>query len=146
MYTYHYPRPALTADCVLFSFKGNYGYVLLIERKNPPYAGHWAFPGGFVEEGESAEEAARRELREETGLYVDTLSQFHTFSRPGRDPRGWTVSVAFVAVVDCELLLPIGGDDASNAQWFSLDKVPPLAFDHAEILQKALEEVSFVGK
>lgn len=141
MYTYKYPRPAVTADCVIFGIddKGE-RKLLLVERGRDPYAGMWAFPGGFLEENETLEECAHRELKEETGL--DTPSRFEelkSFSRPDRDPRGRTITVAFLAEVP--LAQVKGGDDANDARWFALDDIPPLAFDHAEILQIALERL-----
>lgn len=135
-YCYKYPRPSVTADCVLLGFDGAKLKVLLIRRANEPFKGRWAFPGGFMDMDESAEECARRELREETGLTVDSLRQFHTFSAPLRDPRGRTVTVAFYALVKaCDVA---GGDDAADARWFPLGGLPPLAFDHDSILRKAL--------
>lgn len=136
-YCYRYPRPSVTADCVLFGFDGSALNVLLVRRANDPFKGCWAFPGGFMDMDESAEECARRELCEETGLEVDSLRQFHTFSVPLRDPRGRTVTVAFYGLVRvCDVA---GGDDAADARWFPLDGLPPLAFDHDLILQGALK-------
>ncbi|MBC7388861.1 MAG: NUDIX hydrolase [Opitutaceae bacterium] len=137
-YTYDYPRPALGTDMLLFSKQSNNIYVLLIERGNSPFKGYWAFPGGFVEEGESCEQAVLRELEEETGLVHSELLQIGTFSDPSRDPRGWIVTVAFAAWVRMEETRPIAGDDAKNVKWFSLNEIPPLAFDHAIILKKAI--------
>lgn len=134
MPTYKYPRPAVTADIVLLAE----GSVLLIERGNDPYKGCWAFPGGFLEEGETIDECARRELREETGLDIGGLRQAGVFSRPGRDPRGWTVTVAFVAELPSRPAAS-AGDDAARARWFALNALPPLAFDHSEILQSILQ-------
>ena len=135
-YCYKYPRPSVTADCVLFGFDGAKLNVLLVQRANEPFKGCWAFPGGFMDMDESAEECARRELWEETGLTVGSLRQFHTFSTPLRDPRGRTVTVAFYALVGmCDVA---GGDDAADARWFPLGGLPPLAFDHDSILRMAL--------
>jgi len=111
--------------------------VLLIRRKNPPFEGRWALPGGFVDPHEPLEEAARRELLEETGVRPAHLEQLHTFGDPGRDPRGWTVSVAYLALLDWQAarsLQPEAGDDAAGVAWFDLLAPPPLAFDHADIL------------
>lgn len=130
-YSYKYPRPALSADCVVV--RG--GKVLLIRRKNPPFMGRWALPGGFVEPGETLAEAARRELREETGLRALSLRQVEAFGDPGRDPRGWVVSVAFFIRAAGELK---AGDDAADAAWFDAAKPPPLAFDHKKVLAAAL--------
>jgi 8-oxo-dGTP diphosphatase len=110
--------------------------VLLIQRGHPPFAGHWAIPGGFVDPGETLEHAAQRELEEETHLTNVALQQFAAFGDPGRDPRGWTVSVVFWGYYTGEPELARAGDDAAYAQWWSLDELPPLAFDHSKILQQ----------
>lgn len=141
-YNYKYPRPALTTDCVLLRLFRDDLKVLLIQRKNPPFKGSWAFPGGFVEESETVEQCALRELQEETLLSNLELYQFHTFSAPQRDPRGWTVTVAFFSCVCRDLEQEaVGNDDAAQAQWFSLKALPKLAFDHQKILEKAIEEI-----
>lgn len=141
-YNYKYPRPALTTDCVLLRLFRDDVKVLLIQRRNPPFKGRWAFPGGFVNENETVEEGAARELKEETLLSDVDLHQFHTFSAPGRDPRGWTVTVAFFACLRRDLEMEaVGSDDAGLAQWFSLKDMPELAFDHQEILERALTEI-----
>jgi 8-oxo-dGTP diphosphatase len=137
-YTYDYPRPALTVDCVVFARDGDDLQVLLIQRDKDPFAGGWALPGGFVEEGETLEQAARRELYEETGLSAIAIEQLHTFGQPGRDPRGWTVSVVYVALVNRADHQPRAADDARNVDWFPTGKLPPLAFDHEEILKVAV--------
>lgn len=132
-YSYDYPRPAVTVDLVLVTEEER-PRVLLIRRRHEPFAGTWALPGGFVDENESLETAARRELREEAGLDVGELEQLHTFGDPGRDPRGWTVSVAYLARVDADRLAPRADDDAAEVDWHNLDELPALAFDHAKIL------------
>ncbi|MDX2302695.1 MAG: NUDIX hydrolase [Microscillaceae bacterium] len=142
-YTYDYPRPALTADCVIFGRDENEEKlkVLLIKRAYEPFQGHWAFPGGFVDENESVEQAAQRELMEETGVTNIAMQQLYAFSKPGRDPRGWVVTVAFFTVVhiaDCKVQ---AGDDASQAEWVPLDEIQTMAFDHQEILKMALERI-----
>ena len=137
-YTYDYPRPALGTDMLLFSHQTENIYILLIERGNNPFQGFWAFPGGFVEEGESCEDAVLRELKEETGLSHTDLHQIGTFSDPNRDPRGWIVTVAFASWVNMNDLNPVAGDDAKNVKWFSLYDLPQLAFDHSAILNKAI--------
>jgi 8-oxo-dGTP diphosphatase len=109
--------------------------VLLIQRKQPPFAGAWALPGGFVDEGERLQEAARRELREETAIRVAELEQLQAFGDPGRDPRGWTVSVVFLARVNADKVEAEACDDASAVGWFPLGRPPTLAFDHGEILK-----------
>ncbi len=138
-YCYDYPRPALAVDAVLFGqTQGKEPHVLLIRRKNPPFQNKWAFPGGFMEIDETAEEAVLRELQEETGLVVDKLEQLATFSRVDRDPRGRIVSVVFTGKVQLEDHQPLGADDASEARWFPISDPPPLAFDHEEVLRTAL--------
>ena len=135
-YSYDYPHPALTVDIVLAT-RGKASSVLLIKRGGKPFEGCWAIPGGFVEEGETLAEAARRELKEETGLVVNELEQLYTAGDPGRDPRGWTVSVVYLLRVDSKKIKPKAGDDAKEVKWFPLDDLPPLAFDHAMILERA---------
>jgi 8-oxo-dGTP diphosphatase len=132
-FTYHYPRPAFGTDILLFSKESHGIEILLIERLKDPFTGFWAFPGGFVEEGESCEQAALRELEEETGLELASIQQLQTFSKPNRDPRGWVVTVAFFAWVEKTELKPVAGDDAKNVQWFPIQHLPTLAFDHQEI-------------
>lgn len=134
-YTYAYPRPSVTVDVVLVTTEET-PRVLLIRRRHSPYAGHWALPGGFVDENERLIDAARRELKEETGLEHADLEQLHTFGDPGRDPRGWTVSVVYMARVWPQLLQPIAGDDAAEVHWFSLEQLPPLAFDHLDVMNR----------
>jgi 8-oxo-dGTP diphosphatase len=135
-YTYDYPRPAVTVDIVVVS-RERRPRVLLVRRKHDPFAGRWAIPGGFVDEGEALEAAARRELREETGLQVDELQQVRAFGDPDRDPRGWTISVAFLARVAAGAMQAQAADDAAEVAWHPLDDLPPLAFDHADILAAA---------
>src|SRR5262249_45123626 len=130
------PRPNLTVDLVLITTERR-PRVLLIRRKDVPFAGRWAFPGGFVNENEPLEAAARRELKEETGVEVADLTQLGTFGDPGRDPRGWTITVAFIGRVNAKKLKPVAADDAAEAGWHYLDAPPKLAFDHAKILAKA---------
>ena len=138
-YTYDYPRPAVTADCVVFSNDLNGLSVLLIERANEPFKGCWAFPGGFMDMEEDAEDCAKRELKEETGLEIRSMRQLGAFTDVNRDPRGRTVSIAYYAIVEKSDV--IGADDASQARWFPIDSIPPLAFDHDKILRMALEEI-----
>jgi 8-oxo-dGTP diphosphatase len=139
-FTYDYPRPALTADVLVVTLEPS-PRILLIRRKNAPFAGHWAIPGGFVDAGESAEQAAHRELLEEAGVQVPDLEQLFTASAPGRDPRGWTVTVAFLARIRPDQIQPRAGDDAAEVGWFELEHPPEMAFDHAMILQKAWAKV-----
>jgi len=140
-YTYKYPHPAVTADCVIFGFNGKELKVLLIERKHDPCKGCWAFPGGFMDIDETVEDCARRELEEETGLKLTNIEQFHTFSDVNRDPRERTITVAFIGLI--KPLEVIGSDDAAKAQWFDIKDIPQLAFDHDNILriaQRTLKE------
>jgi len=140
-YTYAYPRPALTVDCVVFGYDAEALKVLLIQRDLEPFAGRWALPGGFVQMDETLEEAARRELAEETGVTDLYLEQLYTFGDPGRDPRGRTVSVAYYALVDRLTHRPAAASDARSAGWFPADAAPPLAFDHDRILAMALQRL-----
>jgi 8-oxo-dGTP diphosphatase len=139
-YTYDYPRPAVTVDAVVFRKNHNDYEVLLIQRKHYPFEGMWALPGGFVDMEETCEEAIVRELMEETSLQVPLLEQLHTFSAPGRDPRGRTISVTFFGLAEYDNSQVKGGDDASDARWFNLDAIPELAFDHVEAIHMALEK------
>jgi len=132
-----FPRPMLTVDVVAVSTAATVPRVLLIQRANPPFAGRWALPGGFVEEGERVMDAAPRELAEETGLRVAQLRLLGVYDTPGRDPRGWTISVVYLAHVPSETTVE-GADDARDARWFSADELPELAFDHAAIVADAL--------
>lgn len=134
-YCYKYPHPSVTTDCVIFGFDGSKLKVLLIERGIEPYKGRWAFPGGFLNMEESAEEGALRELQEETGLTGAYIEQFHTFTDPKRDPRERVITIAYFALVRIQDVK--GGDDAAKAQWFALDEIPQLAFDHDMILRMA---------
>ena len=125
--------PALTTDCVIFDSGGR---VLLIRRGHPPYAGSYALPGGFVEIGETVEEACRREALEETGINVDALRLVGVYSDPARDPRGHTVSVTYVTILPCAIV-PKAGSDAAGAEWIDDWRSVELAFDHAQILEDA---------
>ncbi len=138
-YHYKYPHPSVTTDCVVFGYDGLRLNVLLIERGAGPFKGHWAFPGGFLNIDESAQQGAKRELFEETGLKDAHIRQFHTFSAVNRDPRERVISIAYYALVRISEVK--GGDDAAKAQWFPLDSVPPLAFDHDMMLRMAIKEL-----
>ncbi len=140
MPTKGYDRPALTADVVVFALGEAELNVLLIQRGRAPFRGAWALPGGFVNVGESPYDAASRELEEETGVRGVHLEQLRAFGDPGRDPRGHTVTVAYVAVVAARTPPPgKAGSDAAQARWWSIDGLPPLAFDHTKILTYALQ-------
>jgi len=141
MYQYKYPHPAVTADCIVFAHEGEETYVLLIQRRNAPYQGCWAFPGGFMNMDETTEEAARRELKEETGLKVGKLHQIGAFSKVDRDPRERVITVAYDIEIQGRRDIH-GLDDAAVARWFNIKALPNLAFDHAEILKEAVHGIS----
>ena len=139
-----YPKPSVTVDVVLFTFIDGELRVLLIQRKRDPFKGLWALPGGFVEKNEKLEEAAARELFEETRLKDIYLEQLYTFGDPGRDPRGWTISVAYFAIVGADMTHKVkAGDDAGDADWFDVYHLPPLAFDHERIVSYALQRLRY---
>lgn len=135
-YTYRYPRPAVTADCIVIT-KEEEPKVLLIQRANEPFKRCWAFPGGFMDMDETTEQCAIRELKEETGLDVTIINQIGCYSKVDRDPRGRTITVAYLAIID-EPIEVIGLDDAAKAEWFPLSTLPQLAFDHEEILNDVI--------
>ncbi len=141
-YCYDYPRPSYTADCMIFNKLSDDYKILLIKRSHEPFKNFWAFPGGFTDAGETSRDAAKRELKEETCLSIENLTEFHTFDKPGRDPRGWTVTVVYYGFLKDNTLLVKAGDDASDAKWFSVKELPELAFDHKEIIERALNELS----
>lgn len=132
---------SLAVDTVVFGYHDARLYLLLIERGLDPFKGKWALPGGFVREDENLEQAATRELHEETGVEAVYLEQLYTFGEPKRDPRGRVVSVAYYALVRTAGHDIQAGTDASKARWFPVDELPPLAFDHREIVTHALERV-----
>lgn len=137
-YTYEFPRPALTVDCVVFGLDADELEVLLIRRGLEPFAGRWALPGGFVRTDETLDEAARRELQEETGLEHIYLEQLYTFGAVDRDPRERVVTVAYYALVKLSEHNVRATTDAADAAWFAITDLPELAFDHAEIFDVAL--------
>jgi 8-oxo-dGTP diphosphatase len=145
---HEHPRPALTADVVAIRDRGKARRVLLVLRGRPPYEGRWALPGGFVDAFELPEAAARRELAEETGLALGDDVQFRlvgVYGEPGRDPRGWTVSVVYAVSVSEPAAQVAGGDDAADARWFPADALPPLAFDHDGIVADVLQAFDTSG-
>jgi len=137
-YTYNYPRPALTADCVIFGYDGDTMKLLLVKRNETPFRGKWSLPGGFVGENEDAETAAKRVLFEKTGLERNFIEQLYTFSQPDRDPRGWVVSTAYFALINPKKILLEAGGNTDAVSWHAWNKIPPLAFDHKHILQTAI--------
>jgi 8-oxo-dGTP diphosphatase len=140
-YTYEYPRPALTVDCVVFGMDEGDLKVLLIKRGVEPFVGKWALPGGFVRMEESLDDAARRELEEESGVRPSHLEQLYTFGEPGRDPRGRVVTVAYFALVKLSAHQVHAATDAREVAWFSVWDTPKLAFDHGEVLGTALQRL-----
>ena len=135
-YTYKYPRPAVTADCIVITKEAE-PKVLLIQRGDQPFKGGWAFPGGFMNLDETTEQCAVRELEEETGLQLSKIQQIGAYSKVDRDPRGRTVTVAYLAVIDAPVAVT-GQDDAAKAEWWPLSSLPILAFDHDEIISDAI--------
>lgn len=140
MYNYKYPRPALTVDALVYIKANDEFSVLLIQRGIEPFKGKWALPGGFVNMDELLETACKRELQEETGLQVEQLIQFKTYDALDRDPRHRTISVVFSAQLP-EKAKVKGGDDAASAQWFPIDNLPQMAFDHKYILAEFFKMV-----
>lgn len=136
-FTYSYPRPAVTVDALVFRNINSDPEVLLIKRANPPFEGMWAAPGGFIDMDETPEEAVLRELQEETGIDGVELFQYHTYGAVNRDPRHRTISIAFAGILKDFAQQARGGDDAAEAGWFSIKKLPPLAFDHSEVVNDA---------
>ncbi|MEY4577044.1 MAG: hypothetical protein RL701_1747 [Pseudomonadota bacterium] len=140
-HTYVHPRAALSVDCVVFGLDDESLKVLLIQRSSAPFAGRWALPGGFVGMRETLDEAARRELAEETGVTLAYLEQLYTFGEPDRDPRERVVTVAYFALVKRLDYALQAATDAAAAAWFAVDKLPRLAFDHAQIFAVARERL-----
>ncbi|HNS04228.1 MAG TPA: NUDIX domain-containing protein [Anaerolineae bacterium] len=133
-----FDRPSVTVDVVLFAFRDQQLQVLLVRRRNWPYQGYWAIPGGFIQMDESLEQSALRELQEETGVEDVYLEQLYTFGEAERDPRTRVISIAYFALVGADQALQVrGGDDAAEARWWSMASLPPLAFDHDRILRYA---------
>ncbi|MBI3096755.1 MAG: NUDIX hydrolase [Planctomycetes bacterium] len=131
----------VTVDIVIFTIRSSRLHVLLVRRGLAPFKGQWAIPGGFVREGETLEQAALRELREETGVDEVYLEQLYSFGDPGRDPRGRVVTIAYFALISSDRAVPVAGTDAAEAGWFPMQSLPPLAFDHRRILDYSLERL-----
>ena len=140
-YEYEYPHPAVTADVVVFTIENDELKVLLIQRDQDPFAGEWAIPGGFIEIDESLGQAAKRELKEETGVSTRFLEQLYTFGSPDRDPRERIITVAYFTLIQFDELSIAAGDDARDARLYSTDDLPALAFDHDSILRIAMQRV-----
>ena len=138
-YQYKYEHPAVTTDCVIFTYEDWKLKVLLVKRGGEPYKGKWALPGGFLQNDETAMEGALRELREDTGLAASAVVELGVFSDPNRDPRERVITIAFYALVKPSEV--VGVDDADEAAWFPIDELPQLAFDHADIINAAMERI-----
>ena len=136
-FTYNYPRPAVTSDVAVLRVE-EVPEILLVQRKDPPFEGMWALPGGFMNMDETLEEAARRELEEETGIKAGELIRFDTYDKPGRDPRGRTITQVFVLIWKEGMGLPVAGSDAVSLDWFDLTGLPDLAFDHKDIIRDVI--------
>ncbi len=141
MFTYEYPHPAVAVDIVIYTIRDDELKLLLIKRGGKPYKGKWALPGGFVQLDEDLEEAARRELQEETGVSGVYLEQLYTFGAPQRDPRERVITVAYYALIPSERIEIRAASDAEAVGWFATDELPMLAFDHDEILAMAHERL-----
>jgi len=142
-YTYDWPRPMVTVDAVVFSNTNGKTKVLLINRGKEPFKGKWALPGGFIDMDEELEDAVVRELEEETGLTGVRLEQMRTFGTVGRDPRGRQITIVFMGIVTEEQTKIKAGDDAAQAQWFDIEKLPDdMAFDHNEVVRFAIEKLT----
>lgn len=137
MYSYRYPHPAVTTDIVIFTIRDGRLKLLLIKRGGEPYQGRWALPGGFVEMDEDLEASARRELEEETGVTGVYLEQLYTFGRPDRDPRERVITVAYYALIPSDQVRLQAATDTEAVGWFAFEELPPLAFDHDEIVAMA---------
>ena len=144
-YVYDWPRPMVSVDAAVFGFFRGKAKLLLIRRKNEPFKGQWALPGGFVGINEELEAAAARELAEETGLVGVRLEQIHVAGKVGRDPRGRVITIVFMGVVSKPQQRLKAGDDAAEAQWFDIEKLPDnLAFDHDEVVRFAIEKLKTI--
>ena len=140
-YVYEYPRPMVTVDAAVFARVEGKARLLLIERKHEPFRGRWALPGGFVEMDEDLPDAAARELAEETGLTDVSLEQLRTFGKPGRDPRGRAITVVYFGIAGKDGQQARAADDAARVQWFDIDRLPEMAFDHDQISRYAIDKL-----
>lgn len=140
-YCFPHPNPAVTTDIVIFTIREEKLELLLIKRKNEPYQGSWGLPGGFVNPDEDLDTCAKRELKEETGVTGVYLEQLYTFGNPKRDPRERVISVGYYALAPADRITLRAASDAADVGWFSLNKLPPLAFDHRRIVDKALDRL-----
>jgi 8-oxo-dGTP diphosphatase len=140
-YVYDWPRPMVTADAAVFAFVEGRPRLLLVQRKHEPFKDRWALPGGFVEIEEDLPGAAARELAEETGLKDVPLEQLRTFGRPGRDPRGRTITVVYFGIAGKNWEQVKAADDAAEVRWFDIEHLPSMAFDHDEIARCAIESL-----
>ncbi len=141
-YIYDWPRPMVSVDAAVFTFCEDKAKLLLIKRKNEPFKGKWAVPGGFVDMDEELKDAAVRELEEETGLSGVRLEQMHTFGTCGRDPRGRQITIVFMGIATKEQEKIQAGDDAAEARWFDIEELPKeLAFDHNEVIRFAITKL-----
>jgi len=145
-YCYDYPRPAVSADIVVFGYDNQGINLLLITRRQDPYKNHWALPGGFLEISETIECCALRELYEETNIKNVILEQLYAFSAIGRDPRDRVITIAFWTIIKMNIEHILAGDDASRTEWFNIKSLPLLAFDHLEIVNKAVENLKILFK
>ena len=141
-YIYDWPRPMVTVDAVVFTVTGNTAKLLLIKRKNDPFKGKWAIPGGFIGMDEDLDDAVARELAEETGLTGVNLEQLHTFGKPGRDPRGRQITIAYMGIISKPTPSLKSGDDAEDAKWFDINSLPEnMAFDHDHVAKFAVDRL-----
>ena len=141
MFTYEYPHPSVTVDVVVFTIRDNKLKLLLIRRAIKPYQGKWALPGGFVNINEDLDEAAKRELKEETGVSGVYLEQLYTFGKPKRDPRERVITVAYYALIPSDRIQLQAATDAEAVGWFGMDELPTLAFDHEDIVEMAYDRL-----
>jgi 8-oxo-dGTP diphosphatase len=136
-------KPLVTVDIVIFTIKNNDLKVLLVKRGVEPFKNQWALPGGFIKIEESLEKAAKRELKEETGVDDVYLEQLYTFGNPKRDPRGRVITIAYMALMNSENVILKASTDVLDTKWFSIEEIPSLAFDHKKILDYSLKRLKW---